>query len=348
MARTLSPDALTATFDTHLTRVARHRARRGLPAPQVRITAPGLSYEFGDTLPFHAASIGKLATAALVVQQIEARRLEWTTPIDDILEPSELAGLFAAPGATIEQLLGHTSGAADYFEDRAAGTTRFLRRVIDEPNHFWEPRELFDFTRHHQRPVGLPGGRFHYSDTGYVLLGRALETVTGRSFTTLLREGVLGPAGMRASAFWQREPSPERIAPVWLGRVEASHFASVSCGWAGGGIVATPTDLEQLGAALSDGTLVSTESWARMTQPQHRVRPGIHYGLGTMQLRFDAFDPFSRGLPRPVGHLGSLATHLFIDTERGTSVVLNFHGRGEMSASFRTHIRIAQGLAKLG
>lgn len=349
MPRPLSPEALAASLDGHLERVTRRRARRGLPAPQVRVEAPGLLYRWGEErMPFHAASIGKLATAALVVQDIAAGRLDEATRVDDVLDPSELAGLFAAPGATVEQLLGHTSGVADYFEGPTTSGPSMIRRVIDEPGRRWDPDQLLAFSREHQRPVGAPGERFAYSDTGFALLGRILETVNGRDFTTLLRERVLEPAGMTGSALWLREPGPERIAPIWLQRVEVSGFASVSCGWAGGGIVATPDDIARLGAALIDGTLVAPGAWARMTQPRHRFRSGIHYGLGTMQLRFEGFSPLLRGLPRPVGHLGSLATHLFLDPERGTSVVLNFHGGREMVASFQTHIRIAQGLARLG
>ncbi len=348
MPRPLSPEALAASFDRHLERVTRRRARRGLPAPQVRVEAPSFLYRWGDErMPFHAASIGKLATAALVAQDITVGRLDWTTRVEDVLASAETANLFAASGATVEQLLGHTSGVADYFEGPTTDGPSMIRRVIDEPDHRWDAAQLIAFSREHQHPVGSPGERFAYSDTGFALLGRILETVNGRDYTTLLRERVLDPACMADSALWLREPGPERIAPIWLHRTEVSTFASVSCGWAGGGIVATLDDIARLGAALTDGTLVAPEAWARMTQPHHRFRAGIRYGLGTMQLHFEGFSPLLRGLPRPVGHLGSLATHLFVDPEHGTNVVLNFHGGREMVASFQTHIRIAQGLARL-
>jgi len=347
MPRPLTPDALAESLDRHLARVTRRRARRGLPTPQVRVEAPGMLYSFGDDLPFHAASIGKLATAALVAQDVESGRVDWTTRIDEILGGDELAGLFAEPGATIEQLLGHTSGAADYFEGPTTTGPRFIRRVLDEPHHHWQPTELLAFSRERQRPVGRPGERFAYSDTGFVLLGRALELVNGDDLTTLLRRRVLEPAGMTASTLWLREPGPARIAPIHLRGVEVSGYKSVSCGWAGGGIVATTDDIARLGRALADGALVSPETWARMLRPRNRFRAGIRYGLGTMQLDFAGFSPLLRGLPLPVGHLGSLATHLFTDAERGTSVVLNFHGGREMVASFQTHIRIAQLLARL-
>ena len=348
MPRPISPDALAAQLDTHLAKVARRRARRGLPAPQVRVEAPGFSYRSGDELPFHAASVGKLATAALVAQQISADHLAFTTSVDEVLPPEETAGLFARSGATVEQLLGHTTGVADYFGDPVTRGTRFVPQVLAWPDRFWNPAELLAFSRELQRPVEAPGERFHYSDTGYVLLGRILEQVTGQPFDQLVRTRILDPLGMTGSASWLRESGPERIAPLWLGGVEASGYRSISCDWAGGGIVSTLDDLARLGGALTDGTLIDTELWARLAQPRERFRAGIHYGLGVMQLRFEGFMPLLRGLPRPVGHLGVLGTHLFVDPDRGTSVALNFHDTREMVASFQTHIRIAQGLARLG
>lgn len=345
MPRPLAPEALIASLDAHLAKTARRRARRGLPAPQVLVTAPGFEYVSGDrTLPFHAASIGKLATTALVMQEVEAGRQELSTPVADLLPAAAIKGLFAQLGATVEQLLAHTSGVADYFEGPVTEGPHFLRLVLDEPGHRWEPGELLAFSRDRQRPVGRPGERFVYSDTGYVLLGRILEEATGRSFAELLRDRVFEPAGMEHSVLWLREPGPERIAPAWLGGVEVSGFTSLSCDWAGGSIVSTLDDLARFATALADGTLFARESFAAMTAPRHRLRSGIHYGLGAMQLRFEGFMPLLRGLPRAVGHLGILGTHCFTNPDHGTTIILNFHDTREMVPSVRTHIRIVRGL----
>ncbi len=348
MARTLTPETFTSWLDGHLAAVARRRARRGLPAPQVLVTAPGLEYASGErALPFHAASVGKLATAALVMQEVEAGRLALDAPVASLVPDGEIAGLFASPGATVEQLLAHTSGVADYFDGPVLSGPRFARLVLDEPDRRWEPADLLAFSRERQRPVTLPGKHFRYSDTGYVLLGRVLEEATSRSFTELLRERVLDRAGMADSVLWLREPGPERIAPLWLGGVEASGFASLTCDWAGGGIVTTLDDLARLAGALRDGTLVRPETFAAMTEPRRRFRAGIRYGLGAMQVRFEGFWPLLWRLPRPVGHLGVLGVHCFTDPVRGTTVILNFHDAREMVASFQTHIAIAQALTRL-
>ena len=339
-------DWLSDPLKGYLGRVTRSRARRGLPAPQVRVEAPDGVFTWGEqATPFHAASVGKLATTALTLQEV-ARGLDLATPIERLLPAAELEGLFDGPGATVEHLLGHTSGAADSFGDRSTRGPKLIKEVLDDREHLWSPAELIAYSREHQRPVGRPGERFEYSDLGFILLGRLLEERTGTPFPTLVRDRVFTPAGMQDSVMWRREPGPAAIAPLWIDRVEASTFPSVSVDWAGGGIVTTTADLVRLVTSVTDGTLVPAELVDRAAVARHRFHAGIHYGLGLMRLRFGGFSPFLRELPQPVGHLGILAVHAFRYPELDTTVALNFHGTREMTASFRLHIRLAQLLAK--
>lgn len=348
MARRLDPSSVTASLDRYFATITARRERRGLPAPQALVRAPGFEYTHGDRmLPFHAASVGKLATAALIMQEVEAGHLALTSSVESLLPEAEVRGLFAAPGATLEQLLAHTSGATDYFEGKVTGGPKFIDLVLSEPERRWDPADLLAFSRDRQRPASAPGEKFAYADTGFVLLGRILEEQTGRSFTELLRERIFTPAGMDDSVLWLREPGPDRIAPAWLNGTEVSGFASITCDWAGGGIVTTLDDLARLTVALTDGTLVKPATWAMMTAARNRFRPGIRYGLGAMELRFEGFMPLLRGLPRPVGHVGVLSVHAFTDPATATTVILNFHSTGEMVSSFQTNIRIQQGLTRL-
>ncbi len=233
----------------------------------------------------------------------------------------------------------------------------FVSVVVSEPDRMWEPLELLEFSRAFQRPVG-PG--FTYSDTGYILLGLMLEHVTGRQFHELLHEKIFGPVGMTRSWMpWRSAPSTGgwAIAPFTLGKVEASHFRSVSCDWAGGGIASTLGDLTLFsralfGAGMVDGTfvggqLLSGESLARLAAVRNRFRAGIRYGTGMMQLRFEEFFFLLRGMPRPVGHIGILGTHLFYDAVHDAHIVMNFGGTTEMVPSFRTLIQIEQELKKV-
>lgn len=360
-------------LDRHLDRVT---ARRGiLGAPQVAVWAPrlGLDHRYGDrSQRFHVASVGKTFTATLVMQLVESGAFALDTPVSALLPRDEFEGLFdttgttdAAGGATVHQLLTHTSGVADYFEGRVTSGRPMRELVVAEPDRFWTPADLLEFSRRRQRPVGRPGERFAYSDTGYILLGRILEQASGRAFHELLHERILTPLGMGDSALLFHSvpahdsvPADDRvgehggvdatlgIAPLRLGRVEASTFRSLSCDWAGGGIVSTPDDLLAFGSALHGGRLLSPESLAYLAEPRNRFHVGIRYGAGLMQVRFDGFSPFLRTLPRPVGHIGVLATHLFHDPVHDAHIVMNFASTREMSRSFRTLIFIEQALQR--
>jgi len=218
--------------------------------------------------------------------------------------------------------------------------------VVDEPGRLWEPADLLEFSRTRQVPVG-PG--FAYSDTGYILLGVMLEHVTGRAFHELLHEKIFEPVGMTRSWMpWRSEPAvgAAAIAPFTLGKVEVSTFRSVSCDWAGGGIASTLGDLALFSRALHGGRLLSGESLARLAAVRNKFRAGIHYGTGMMELRFEEFFFLLRGMPRPVGHIGVLGTHLFYDAVNDAHIVMNFGGTTEMVRSFRTLIQIEQELKR--
>ena len=83
---------------------------------------------------------------------------------------------------------------------------------------------------------------------------------------------------------------------------------------------------------------------ARIIALAHRHR---RYGAGMMQVRFEGFSPFLRSLPRPIGHIGILATHVFHDPVHDAEIVLNFGSTREMVRSFGTLIEIERALQRV-
>ncbi len=335
--------------------------RRGpLPEPQILIQAPGLDIEFGDvSTPFHATGVGKLATATVIAGLVDEGRITFDTPVGTLLPATDLAGLPAAAGVdiahdvTVDHLLTHTSGLPDYVEPPGkAHTDCSMTGIVFDPDRVWNPSDLLEEIRP-LPAVGTPGKRFHYCDTGYILLGRIVEEALGQSFAACLQSRIFDPCGMANSgtpydaALIPDELSALDVAPLWLGKHELSRTRCLSVGWAGGGIVASAGDLVQFQQALHAGDLIAAETLDRLTRIRHRFRRGIHYGAGCMALRFAEFFPPSRGLPQPTGHLGATATHLFYYPDQDAHVVLNFHSTAEMRRSLDAHIRIARLVAQL-
>ena len=357
--------SFTRQMDSWLRRTARRRQH--LPPPQVRVRSDslGIDYRFGERRRFHSASVGKLMTATLIMQLASENRLRLDAPLTTLVPEADWGGLFVVDGAdlaeqvTVEHLLSHTSGAADYFEGKTTATRSFIDEIAEDPAQFWTPAALLDYSRRFQQPVGRPGERFTYSDTGYILLGRIIEETTGLSLGAALQQRVFDPAGMADSCLLFRTlPGGEvsnvedpaatlDIEPLWIDGHELTHARSLSCDWGGGGIVTTTDDLIHFQDALHHGKLLAPESIAWMAEPRHRFRAGIRYGAGMMSLRFQEFFPLLRGLGEPIGHAGLLGTHMFWYPQHGTHVVLNFHSTRQLTRSFRGHIRIARLLARV-
>lgn len=364
----LSADAtamITRRFDALFEKSLRGK-RGGVPRGQAadlqgRIFSRklGIDYRYAATpapRPYHIASIGKMFTAVLIGQLLEKASLGWDARIAEYFNTGELSGLFVHQGrdyagdVTVRHLLSHTSGAADYFGGRIHSGVPFSRLILEQPDRHWTPQELLGFSREQQHAVAPPGTRFHYSDTGYILLGLLIERVTGDTFEHNLHRSLLDPLGMRDTyMLYRSEPSSgtaEPLAPIWFSGSEISGFRSLSCDWAGGGLVSTTEDLLRFGRALREGKLLLASTLQMMDNAEHRFRPGLHYGQGIMEVRFEQFFFLLRGLPRLKGHIGVLATHLFWDPATDTHIVLNFGSEGAMVQSFKTLIPIVSELRK--
>jgi len=320
----------------------------------------GLDYRFpsdSTCQPYHIASVGKLFTAALVLMLSERGQLSIDDPIHKYLSPGILQGLFIYQGSdysqqvTIRHLLGHTAGIADYFEDPTASGIPFTQGIIENPGVHWTPQALIDFTRQQQKAVGRPGERFHYSDSGYILLGMIIEHVSGKSFDKNLEDEFFRPLEMRDSSlmfYSQPANQPKKeLQPTWFNGVEISRFESLSCDWSGGGILSTSEDLLKFNRAQHSGRLIQPGTLAEMQRCSNRFRPGIYYGLGMMEIRFKEFFFLLGRLPKIKGHIGILATHLYYDAASGAHIILNFGSTDRMEESFRALIEIETVLQRM-
>jgi D-alanyl-D-alanine carboxypeptidase len=252
---------------------------------------------------------------------------------------------------TIEYLLGHTSGIADYFEGSTTSGKTFMDEVLANPQFHWTPQKLIDYSREHQTAVGIPGQVFNYSDAGYILLGLIIEKVTGKSFAKNLVDEIFQPLEMHDSYlmfYSEPENTPRKsIEKIWFNEVEVSGFESLSCDWSGGGIISTTADLLKFNLALRSGRLVQSITLETMDACNHKFRPGIYYGLGMMEIRFKEFFFLLGRLPKIKGHIGILSTHLFFDPSKDAHIIMNFGDNNRMVESFQALIEIENTLQRM-
>ncbi len=172
------------------------------------------------------------------------------------------------------------------------------------------------------RPLFRPGESFHYSDTGFVILGLAIEHLTGKTLQQNYRERIFDRIGLRHTYLdysddVRHAPSPGPRADFYIGDVAAEAAGlNISFDWAGGGVVSTAGDLNTFIRALAEGRLIGPSSLAEMTRwGSQRRREGFLEDRGADVERIHAPDGSTFW-----GHFGAWGAAAFYEPETGISV----------------------------
>lgn len=277
---------------------------------------------------YHAASVGKTFTASLLYKLEQEGMLKTQDKIVKYLNGTELNDLFTINGkdhrdeVTIQMLLTHVSGIADYFEGPVTKGELFLTKVEKDLEKIWTPNQLLDFTRENQLAVNIPGAEFYYSDTGYILLGLLVEKVTQMAFADVLKSKIFRPLNMRNTAMFSIN-KPTDIVPVFVNGVNYQHKNALSIDWSGGGLISTTQDLLKFMLALHEGRLISSESLNKMKAFDHKFDQGIYYGAGMMQFRLTELSMFLVNMPNLYGGVGSTGSYMLTDEENDIYIIMN-------------------------
>lgn len=213
---------------------------------------------------FASASAGKVFVAVGILQLIEQGKMRLEDTLGALL-PME--GHLMDDQVTVEQLLTHTSGVPDYFDESTM--TDYEALWADYPNYkIRRNRDLLPLFLH--KPMMYQRGeRFQYNNTGYVLLAMMLEKVTGLAFDAYLKEAVFAPCGMASTGYFALDRLPARCANHYIycpdtGNWRTNIYAVDARGTGAGGAYVTAGDMVRFWTHLADGTLLSKAMVHRM------------------------------------------------------------------------------------
>jgi len=168
------------------TGVERLRDGRDGQADVLRVATGVLNARTGrattvDSL-FQIGSITKPMTATVVSQLVDEGRIGLDQPVKDLLPGWRLGSDELTDTVTVRHLLNHTSGLdGDVFIDTGRGDDCLARYVA----------ALADVPQMH--PVGEI---WSYCNTGYSILGRIIEVVTGQTWDAAMRARLFAPLGL--------------------------------------------------------------------------------------------------------------------------------------------------------
>lgn len=224
---------------------------------------------------FGIASGCKIFTAVAICQLAEEGKLAFEDWLSALLPE-----IFPDFDATIHQLLTHTSGIPDYFDEETMDD--FEELWIQHPMYLMKTGMDFVPLFKDAPMMFEPGAKFHYNNAGFIALGLVVEKLSGMAFTDYVEERIFARAGMAASGYFRMDQLPAQTA---FGYIEegtswrTNQYALPIKGGADGGAYVTAEDMASFWESLMGAELMSREMAERLLTPHAGDEEG-EYGYG--------------------------------------------------------------------
>ena len=229
---------------------------------------------------FAGASLSKGFTALAVMSLVEQGVLALDTPVRDILG-ADLP--LVDDRVTIEQLLAHTSGIGDYFDEEAEWEVDDY--VLTLPVHALTSLDAFLPMLDGQPQKSEPGERFSYNNGGFMVLALVAERASAVPFHDLVQSRVLDRAGLERTDYPRLDELPGDAAIGYLYerpdalRTNVLHLPVRGSG--DGGAFTTASDLSTFWRAFAQGRIVDAATRDAMTAPRNVAEEeDLRYGMG--------------------------------------------------------------------
>ncbi|MEV8100742.1 serine hydrolase domain-containing protein [Kitasatospora sp. NPDC085879] len=269
---------------------------------------------------FRIGSNTKAFTATVLLQLEGEQRLSLDDTVARWLPGAVNANGYDGTKITVRQLLNHTSGLPEY-----AGSAQVSVPYVanTNPRQAWAPQTLVDIALAQHAPNAVPGQKFSYANTNYVLAGMVIKAVTGTDAATEIQRRIIEPLGLRDTSFPTADPAlygnylHGYLHPVTFYTQDVT-VSNVQTYGSAGAMVSTLDDLAAFSRALLTGRLLAPAQTVELKTTVPMDSSGTaEYGLGVEHLQL----PCGQW---GWGHTGAVLGYLsnWLSSEDGTKQVL--------------------------
>ena len=255
---------------------------------------------------FATASAGKIFIAVAILQLIEMGKLRFEDNIGELLD-FDLKEIDKE--ITVKQLLCHTSGIPDYFDES----------VMSEYDELWKDYPNYKIRKSSDlislfinKPMMYKRGeRFQYNNTGFVVLGLIIEKVTGQLFDEYLKKYVFGICDMFDTGYYELDRLPKNCANSYIYDEESKEYYtniySVDVkGTGAGGAFTTILDINKFWSNLLSGKLISDKILEQMLRLQSGSGSDYYgYGIWLDKIEDNIYIPYFQGCDPGVSFISS-------------------------------------------
>lgn len=268
---------------------------------------------------FRLASCSKPYIGVLIMQLVEEDKLSLDDPIKKYLPTEVVAHIQNVDQTTVRQLMNHTSGIYDYFNDQ------FSEVAAAHPGKLYSLAEALPFAYDKPARFSPPGSGYYYSNTNTILLAVIIEHILKIPFTQALHQRIFSPLKLTNTYNDYADPIIEPLARGYFFERpdKKTDYTEVNQGYglADGVIVANAQDiLIFMRALLHENSLLKPQTLTEMLKVDQAAQ-AAQEGLNLF-----VFTNYYKGVAGPVighdGEYGGYKTEMFYFADQDIVVVL--------------------------
>ena len=199
---------------------------------------------------FRIGSISKQFTSIAILQLVEKGKIKLSDDIQKYIKDYPSQGHIIS----IEHLLTHTSGIKSF--------TSIFNFEDDQFKLDMTPKELIDLFKNEPMDF-VPGSKFLYNNSGYILLGYIIELVSGQSYQKYMEENIFKPlklSNIHYDNHHQLIKNRTKGYQAKLKGFENASYISMTIPYSAGALVSDTEDLFKWNTALFQEKLVKKET----------------------------------------------------------------------------------------
>lgn len=307
----------------------------------------GASGNLSTEQAYFIASTTKLFTTAIILYIKSEGKLKLEDKISKYLDKSIMNGLHLYKGKdysdaiTIKHLLAHTSGLADYFQGKGTNRKSLQDELVSGNDQFWTFEQAIERTKAIQ-PLFIPGtkNKANYSDANFQLLGKIIEIITNKSYSTCCDELIIKPLHLTNTYLYK--DARDEIPKVLYYKGNELHIpkAMTSFG-ADGGIVSTSADMLIFVEAFFTGKLFPSSNIDELQEWNNIFFP-MKSGIGIHLFKLPwIFNP-TGAVPNFIGHSGLSGALAYYSPKENIFIAGTVNQVAHPDISFKTMIKLTR------
>ncbi len=244
---------------------------------------------------------------------------------------------------TVRNLLAHTGGLPDYFEDKGVDGKSLYQKLSEGKDQSWTFEQTVEMSKK-MTPKFAPNtkGKAHYSDTNFQLLGKIIENIYCKNIAEVMNDVIFQPLGLKQT-YMYADAADKTAAMMYFKNKPLDICKAMTSFGADGGIVSTSAETMVFLKAFFNGYFFP-KSYLPELYTWNSIMFPLEYGVGIMKFQLPAIFTMFRKMPALIGHSGLSGAFAYYIPEKDVFLSGTVNQINNPGTSYKMLIQIVSGI----